>query len=336
MAHQHIYDSEGKQLCCTQEEKINQLADEQIKNSKQTVGCCDHDEHGQAEAVQKEKGSSNLLSPVLKMFLSSLISLALLLAAIIFDSFIQTPWFVNEIRIIWYVVAYIPVGIPVLIDAYKSILKKEIFSEFLLMCIATIGAFSIGEFPEAVAVMLFYSIGEVFQSLAVKRAKSNIQNLLDQRPDTVTIIENNQSKTIQASEAKLGDVILLKVGDKLALDGELISENASFNTAALTGESKPDTKRKGETVLAGMINLNTVCEVKVSTAFEDSKLSKILDLVQNAAKQKAPATGNTDDMSSNKAVKMQCGKSLVNSVCLTVMLFFVCYRIVEFGSRFSH
>jgi Cd2+/Zn2+-exporting ATPase len=288
MAHQHIYDSEGKQLCCTQEEKINQLADEQIKSSKQTVGCCDHDEHGQAEAVQKEKGSSNLLSPVLKMFLPSLISLTLLLTAIIFDSFIQTPWFVNEIRIIWYVVAYIPVGIPVLIDAYQSILKKEIFSEFLLMCIATIGAFSIGEFPEAVAVMLFYSIGEVFQSLAVKRAKSNIQNLLDQRPDTVTIIENNQSKTIQASEAKIGDIILLKVGDKLALDGELMSENASFNTAALTGESKPDTKRKGETVLAGMINLNTVCEVKVTTAFEDSKLSKILDLVQNAAKQKAP------------------------------------------------
>ena len=190
---------------------------------------------------RKNQSSSNLLSPVLKMFLPSLISLALLLAAIIFDSFIQTPWFVNEIRISWYVVAYIPVGIPVLIDAYKSILKKEIFSEFLLMCIATIGAFSIGEFPEAVAVMLFYSIGEVFQSLAVKRAKSNIQNLLDQRPDTVTIIENNQSKTIQASEAKIGDVILLKV-----------------------------------------------CEVRVTTAFEDSKLSKILDLVQNASKQKAP------------------------------------------------
>ena len=280
MEHQHIYDAEGKQLCCTQEEKI--------KSSKQTVGCCDHDEHEQTKAVQKEKGSSNLLSPVFKMFLPSLISLALLLTAIIFDSFLQTPWFANEIRIIWYVVAYIPVGIPVLIDAYKSILKKEIFSEFLLMCIATIGAFSIGEFPEAVAVMLFYSIGEVFQSLAVKRAKSNIQNLLDQRPDTVTIIQNNQSKTIQASEAKFGDIILLKVGDKLALDGELISENASFNTAALTGESKPDTKRKGETVLAGMINLNTVCEVKVTTAFEDSKLSKILDLVQNAVKQKAP------------------------------------------------
>ena len=281
MAHQHIYDSEGKQLCCTQEEKINQLADEQIMRSQQTVGCCDHDEHEheQTNAVQKEKGSSNLLSPVLKMFLPSLISLALLLAAIIFDSFIQTPWFVNEIRISWYVVAYIPVGIPVLIDAYKSILKKEIFSEFLLMCIATIGAFSIGEFPEAVAVMLFYSIGEVFQSLAVKRAKSNIQNLLDQRPDTVTIIENNQSKTIQASEAKIGDVILLKVGDKLALDGELISENASFNTAALTGESKPDTKAKGETVLAGMINLNTVAQVKVTTAYTDSKLSKILEMV---------------------------------------------------------
>ena len=285
--HQHIYDSEGKQLCCTQEEKIYQLADKQIKSSSKDAGCCDHDGHEKEITFKKEK-TEKLSSVVFKMFLPSIISLVLLLIAILFDSFIKPTWFANEIRIIWYVIAYLPVGIPVLIDAYKSILKKEIFSEFLLMCIATIGAFSIGEFPEAVAVMLFYSIGEVFQSLAVKRAKSNIQNLLDQRPDTVTIIENNQSKTIQASEAKIGDVILLKVGDKLALDGELISENASFNTAALTGESKPDTKAKGETVLAGMINLNAVCEVRVTTAFEDSKLSKILDLVQNASKQKAP------------------------------------------------
>ena len=156
------------------------------------------------------------------------------------------------------------------------------------MSIATIGAFAIGQYPEGVAVMLFYAIGEIFQSLAVKRAKANIKSLLDQRPDEVTILENNIAKTIKASTAKIGDIIQLKAGEKLGLDGELLSDNASFNTAALTGESKPDTKQKGETVLAGMINLNSVCQVKVTVAYTDSKLSKILQMVQDATAKKAP------------------------------------------------
>ena len=196
--------------------------------------------------------------------------------------------FQRLIRIAWYVVAYIPVGFPVIKEAFESIRKGEIFSEFLLMAIATIGAFSIGEFPEVVAVMLFYAVGEVFQTLAVKRAKANIKSLLDQRPDEVTILENNQPRVIKAEAAKIGDIIQLKSGEKLGLDGELISDTASFNTAALTGESKPDTKAKGETVLAGMINLNIVAQIKVTTAYTDSKLSKILEMVQNATAQKAP------------------------------------------------
>ena len=133
-------------------------------------------------------------------------------------------------------------------EAIESIGKKEIFPEFLLMSIATIGAFAIGEYPEAVAVMLFYAIGEVFQTLAVRRAKANIKSLLDQRPDEVTILENNQPKTIKAEAANIGGIIQLKSGEKLGLDGEIISETASFNTAAVTGESKPDTKAKSETV----------------------------------------------------------------------------------------
>ncbi|WP_420837278.1 heavy metal translocating P-type ATPase [Chryseobacterium lathyri] len=156
------------------------------------------------------------------------------------------------------------------------------------MGIATVGAFVIGEYPEGVAVMLFYSVGEVFQGMAVSRAKGNIKALLDQRPDEVTIIEAGQPRTIKAKETKIGDIIQLKPGEKLALDGELMTESASFNTAALTGESKPDTKTKGEAVLAGMINMNSIALVKVNTAYEDSKLSKILELVQNATAQKAP------------------------------------------------
>lgn len=224
----------------------------------------------------------------LQLFLPAIISFGLLLIGITFDNFIENNWFNGWVRLVWYLIAYIPVGIPVLKEAYESIIKGDVFSEFFLMGIATIGAFAIGEYPEGVAVMLFYSVGEVFQAMAVTKAKTNIKSLLDQRPDEVTVLENGTPKVIKAEKANIGDVIQLKSGEKLGLDGELLSEKASFNTSALTGESKPDTKSKGEIVLAGMINLNTVSQVKVTTAYKDSKLSKILEMVQNATSQKAP------------------------------------------------
>lgn len=284
--HKHTYDAQGKMTCCTLEEKIYTKAGaKELLKDGHTHD--DGHEHGHDEGDGHEH-SGNEDSNTLKMFLPAIISLALLLIAIAFDNWIPQAWFTGWVRIVWYVAAYLPVGFPVLKEAVESIGKGEIFSEFLLMSIATIGAFAIGEYPEGVAVMLFYAVGEVFQTLAVKRAKANIKSLLDQRPDEVTILENNQPKTIKAEAANIGDIIQLKAGEKLGLDGELISETASFNTAALTGESKPDTKAKGETVLAGMINLNTVAQIKVTTAYTDSKLSKILELVQNATAQKAP------------------------------------------------
>ena len=289
MQHIHKYDAQGKQLCCTQEEKINLIANKQLKKEYKEVGCCTtdepkHNEHSDDDGHDHSSGSDSTF----KMFLPAIISLVLLLIAIAFDNWFPQTWFTGWVRIIWYVVAYAPVGLPVLKEAIQSIGKGEIFSEFLLMSIATIGAFAIGEYPEAVAVMLFYAVGEVFQTLAVKRAKANIKTLLDQRPDEVTILENNQPTIVKAEAVQIGNVIQLKAGEKLGLDGELLSDTASFNTSALTGESKPDTKAKGETVLAGMINLNTVAQVKVTTAYTDSKLSKILELVQNATAQKAP------------------------------------------------
>ncbi len=284
--HRHTYDAKGRMTCCTQEEKIYSKAGakELLKESHSNDDGHNHD-HEEGDGHIHSGGEN---SSTLKMFLPAIISLALLLTAIAFDNWIPQSWFTGWIRIVWYVSAYLPVGFPVLKEAVESIGKGEIFSEFLLMSIATIGAFAIGEYPEGVAVMLFYAVGEVFQTLAVKRAKSNIKALLDQRPDEVTVLENNQPKTIKAETVNIGDIIQLKSGEKLGLDGELISETASFNTAALTGESKPDTKAKGEAVLAGMINLNTVAQVKVTTAYTDSKLSKILELVQNATAQKAP------------------------------------------------
>ncbi|MGE8243577.1 MAG: heavy metal translocating P-type ATPase, partial [Sphingobacterium sp.] len=283
MEHKHIYDAQGKQLCCTQIEKIyNQAGAQRLIQSApaqdQAHSHSDDDGHDHSAA----EGST------LKLFLPAIISFVLLIVAIAMDNWVPQGWFNGWVRIIWYVLAYIPVGFPVIKDALKSIGKGEIFSEFLLMSIATIGAFAIKEYPEGVAVMLFYAIGEVFQTLAVSRAKSNIKALLDQRPDEVTIVEANSSRVIKAEATAIGDVIQLKPGEKLGLDGELVSDTASFNTAALTGESKPDTKTKGEVVLAGMINMNTVSLVKVTTAYQDSKLSKILELVQNATSQKAP------------------------------------------------
>ncbi len=225
---------------------------------------------------------------VIQMFLPALFSFLLLLIGIALDHFVKPDWFSGWIRIIWYLVAYIPVGLPVLKEAYESITHGDVFSEFFLMGIATVGAFAIGEYPEGVAVMLFYSVGEVFQGVAVTRAKTNIKSLLDQRPDEVTVIQDGKPQTVKAEKVTVGEIIQLKSGEKLGLDGELLSETASFNTAALTGESKPDTKIKGDIVLAGMINLKTVSQVKVTAVYKDSKLSKILELVQNATTQKAP------------------------------------------------
>lgn len=283
MEHKHIYDAQGKQLCCTQTEKIYNQAGAQ----RLIQGAPAQD---QAHSHSDDDGHDHSVAEgnTLQLFLPAIISFVLLIVAIAMDNWVPQEWFKGWIRIIWYVLAYIPVGFPVIKDALKSIGKGEIFSEFLLMSIATIGAFAIKEYPEGVAVMLFYAVGEVFQTLAVSRAKSNIKALLDQRPDEVTIVEGSSSRVIKADAAAIGDVIQLKPGEKLGLDGELISDTASFNTAALTGESKPDTKTKGEVVLAGMINMNTVSLVKVTTAYQDSKLSKILELVQNATSQKAP------------------------------------------------
>jgi len=245
----------------------------------------DHSEH---EGHDHDHSHDTEDKTVFQMFLPAIISFLFLLIGIALDYFVENNWFNGWVRLVWYLVAYIPVGIPVLKEAYESIIQGDVFSEFFLMGIATVGAFAIGEYPEGVAVMLFYSVGEVFQAMAVTKAQSNIKALLDQRPDEVTILKDGKPQTVKAETVNIGEIIQLKSGEKLGLDGELISEKGSFNTSALTGESKPDTKIKGETVLAGMINLNTVSQVKVTAAFKDSKLSKILELVQNATSQKAP------------------------------------------------
>ena len=156
-------------------------------------------------------------------------------------------------RFVWYLVAFIPVGFPVLKEAVECLREKEYFNEFMLMSLAAIGAFYIGEYPEGVAVMLFYSIGEKFQDSAVSRARSNIRALLDVRPEQATVIRDGQEKIEKPEQVRVGEIIEIKVGERVPLDGIMLGDVAAFNTAALTGESVPRNIRTGEDVLAGMI-----------------------------------------------------------------------------------
>ena len=215
-----------------------------------------------------------------------LLSLAILAVMLTLEfGFKFTPKF--PVDLIIYVVAYLLAGYGVLDLAFRKAKRFDFFNEFFLMSVATIGAFSIGSYSEGVAVMVFYSIGEWFQDSAVNKAKRSIKALLDIRPDEVTVMRNGNPEVIHPNEIKIDEIIQVKAGEKVALDGELNSESATFNTAALTGESKPDTKRKGEVVLAGMINLDKVSEIKVTSLFKDSKLSKILEMVQDATARKS-------------------------------------------------
>ena len=209
----------------------------------------------------------------------------------IFVQYVLKPtWFVDNqtIRLIWFAISYILVAFPVWGEAFKLAKKFDFFNEFSLMGIATLGAFIIGEYPEGVAVMLFYTIGEMFQDAAVDKAKGNIKALLDVRPDTAHVLRNGNFETIKPQDVAIGETIQVKVGEKVPLDGIMISDKGSFNTAALTGESKPSTYKTGETVLAGMLNLENVIEIQTTKKFEDSSIAKILQMVQDAASRKAP------------------------------------------------
>ena len=190
-------------------------------------------------------------------------------------------------QLIIFVPAYLLAGYNVLDLAFRKAMRLDFFNEFFLMSVATIGAFAIGSYSEGVAVMVFYSIGEWFQDSAVNKAKRSIKALLDIRPDTVDVIRNGKVTTIAPGEVTIEEIIQVKPGEKVALDGILYSEKATFNTAALTGESKPDSKNNGDQVLAGMINLNQLAQVQVKSLFKDSKLSKILEMVQDATARKS-------------------------------------------------
>ena len=219
-------------------------------------------------------------------YLVPAISLALLLAGIAFDYF-GVAFFAGVVRPAWFGVAYLLVGWKVIRSAVQSIPSGNIFNEFLLMSIATVGAFAIGEYAEGVAVMLFYTVGELFQDAAVNRAKRSIRALLKIQATEVAVLRDGQRQVLDPKAVVVGDVIEVRPGEKVALDGTLQSARASFNTAALTGESVPQTKQRGDLVLAGMINQDTLSQIQVTAGYQDTKLSKILAMVQDAVGRKA-------------------------------------------------
>ena len=281
--HVHTYDAQGEMTCCSLEEKIYTKA-----NAKELLhqGHNHEDDHDEEDDDHDHNHGREGMS-AWKQYLPAIISFTMLIIGILLDNYIKQDFFKGYIRLAWYLIAYLPVGLPVMKEAFEAILKKEFFTEFTLMVMATVGAFAIGEYPEGVAVMLFYAIGELFQSAAVNRAKSNIKALLDVRPTIASILRGGIFQTEKPENVDIGETIQIKAGEKVPLDGEMLSENSSFNTAALTGESKPKTIYKGEQVLAGMLNLDKVIELKVTKKFADSSLARILDMVQNATSKKA-------------------------------------------------
>ena len=260
--------------------------------------CCstEHKENEHSKPLHQQDNGHNHNEEVngLKTYMPSIISFTMLIVGIALDYFdisttlnTSATFFKGRVRVIWYVIAYIPVGFPVIKEGWKSIKKGDFFTEFFLMSLATLGAFAIGEYPEGVAVMLFYAVGELFQGAAVKRAKGNIKALLDVRPKEALAFRDGNFISVNPETVAIGERVQVRAGEKIPLDGILLSKKASLNTAALTGESKPDSVIKEEKVFAGSINLDGAIEVETTKEFKDSSIARILDMVQNATARKS-------------------------------------------------
>lgn len=195
----------------------------------------------------------------------------------------ENEWINNAI----FIASYIIVGFEIVKKAIRNIVRGKVFDENFLMTIATLGAFGIGEFPEAVAVMLFYQVGELFQSYAVDKSRKSISSLMDIRPDFANVYRNEKIEKVNPDEIKIGEVIIVKPGEKVPLDGNIVEGKTALDTKALTGEAMPREVREGDEILSGCINLNGVIKIKVKKEYGESTVSKILDLVENASSKKS-------------------------------------------------
>lgn len=287
---------------------------------EKTCDCCHTNRAGKL-------GGDETMNVYILPFLSFILLAGGIAMSVLEVGFFGQPY----VALAWYVLAYLPVGLPVMKEAWESILRKDFFSEFTLMSIATFGAFYIGEYPEGVAVMLFYAIGEIFQNKAVDKARRNISALLDVRPEKAEVIRGGKRSTESPREVKIGETIEVKAGERVSLDGRLLSDIADFNTAALTGESIPRTIRKGEEVWAGMIVTDRVVRIEVTRLYDQSSLSRILEMVQNAAKRKAPT-----ELFIRKFARIYT--PIVTGLAVLIVLLPYVYSIIDpgFGFVFDH
>ena len=216
-----------------------------------------------------------------KKLIKIIIAFILFLITMIFKA--ENEW----INIGLYVISYIIVGFEIIRKALRNITRGKVFDENFLMTVATIGAFGIGEYPEAVAVMLFYQVGELFQSYAVDKSRKSISSLMDIRPDFANVEKEGKVEKVDPDDVEIGDIIIIKPGEKVPLDGVILEGKSSLDTKALTGESLPKSVTEGEEILSGCINLNGVLRVEVTKEYGQSTVSKILDLVENASSKKS-------------------------------------------------
>lgn len=224
------------------------------------------------------------MKKIRKKLIKIAISVVILIGALILEKTTDFPWYLT---ILPFILAYYPVGYQVLKKAFHGILSGQVFDENFLMGIATIGAFCVGEYEEAVAVMIFYQIGEVFESYAVNRSRKSIASLMDIRADYANLMVDGKPQKVDPSQVQVGDVILVRPGEKIPLDGVVVTGNSSLDTKALTGESVPRTIREGDSVISGCVNLTGTVEITVAKVFGESTVAKILDLVENASSRKA-------------------------------------------------
>ena len=219
-----------------------------------------------------------------KMLIRIIIALGLLAVIAVTLHFIELPWWAE---LILYAIPYVIAGYDVLKTAFINLIHGQVFDEKFLMMVATVGAFGTGEYPEASAVMLFYQVGELFQSIAVGRSRKSIAKLMDIRPDSATVIRDGEEIEVSPEEVEVGEIIIVKPGEKIPLDGVITEGESSVNQAALTGESAPVDKAYSDNVISGTLNLTGVIKVRTTSTFGQSTVSKILELVENASDKKA-------------------------------------------------
>ncbi|MBQ9973317.1 MAG: heavy metal translocating P-type ATPase [Firmicutes bacterium] len=251
-----------------------------------------------------------------------LLAVLILAGAVLCDSMQDMPKF---LAVFMYMAAYVSIGLETVLKALRNIFRGQVFDECFLMSVATVGAIFLGEFTEANAVMIFYQIGELFEDIAVDKSRKSIAELMDIRPDYANVIRGDEEVTLDPYDVQIGDVIIVKPGEKIPMDGRIIEGKTSVDTAALTGEAEPRDAEIDDEVISGCINLSGVIKVQVTKEFSESTVSKILDLVENASSKKA----NVEKFITRFA------RVYTPAVCIAAVVLAVLPPLVLPGAKFS-